>query len=264
MKPLVEWPHGERRNIQGVLTDIDDTLTTHGQLTPEVLSALARLREAGLRLIAVTGRPTYWTLPLLRLCGFDAVIAENGASAFWLDGSGRQQGLFYADAATRAAHRRALEGFVPVLQARFPYIPVADDAPQRIGDLAFDIGENVAPLALGQVDEVLDFIRSNGFFASASSIHVHASMAQFSKQAMTARTLAEVFGVDDAAARKHYAFIGDSANDASMFSHFPHAIGVANITHFLTRLPKPPTYVTRQSCSAGFVEVANAILEAKV
>ena len=263
MKPLALWPRQERRQIRGVLTDIDDTLTSQGRLTPEVLTALARLRWAGLRLIAVTGRPTYWAQPLLRLCGFDALIAENGASAFWLDDKGVQQSWFYTDLPTRQTHRRALEEFALEMRKRFPHVPVADDAPQRIGDLTFDIGENVAPLAAGQVDEVTSFIRSNGFFAQASSIHAHASLAEFSKQASSARLLAEVFGVDDASAQEHYAFVGDSGNDASMFAHYRHAIGVANVAHFLHKLRQAPAYVTQQAFGAGFVEVADFILEAR-
>ncbi|OGB26830.1 MAG: hypothetical protein A3I66_22015 [Burkholderiales bacterium RIFCSPLOWO2_02_FULL_57_36] len=263
MRPLVEWPLPERSGIRGVLTDIDDTLTTHGQLTPEVLAALARLRRANVQLIAVTGRPTYWALPLLRLCGFDAVIAENGASAFWLDKQKRQQSLFYADASTRQTHRRALDAFAVTLRERFPGVSVAEDAPQRVGDLAFDIGENVPPFPAGQVDEIIAFIRGQGLYATASSIHAHASLAQFSKQMTSARVLSDVFGVDDAAAQKQYAFVGDSGNDASMFGHYPYAIGVANVANFMDKLPVPPAYVTRRAYGAGFVEVADAILEGR-
>jgi HAD superfamily hydrolase (TIGR01484 family) len=263
MKPLSEWPRQVRFEIQGVLTDIDDTLTTHGRLTPEVLAALARLRRAKLRLIAVTGRPTYWALPLLRLCGFDAVIAENGASAFWLNQQGRQESFFYADAATRHAHRQRLDAFAVTLRERFPDVLVAEDAPQRVADLAFDIGENVPPFSPKRVDAILAFIRSQNFFATASSIHAHASLAQFSKQVTSARVLNDVFGVDDAVAQKHYVFVGDSGNDASMFAHYPHAVGVANVAAFIDKLPTPPAYVTRQACGAGFVEVADAILEGR-
>lgn len=263
MRPLQQWPLPQRRTIQGVLTDIDDTLTSHGRLTAEVLGALERLRRAGLRLIAVTGRPTYWAQPLLRLCGFDAVIAENGASAFWLDTSGMQQTWFYADASARLAQRRTLDEFALRLSARFPMVPLADDAAQRVGDLAFDIGENVPALAAAQVDEVTGFIRANGFFAQASSIHAHASLVQFSKQAASAQVLQDVFGVDDAHARDTYAFIGDSGNDASMFAHYPHSIGVANVAPFLPKLPQAPAYVTQQAYGAGFVEAANFILEAR-
>lgn len=260
MKPIALWPLEQRRGIRGVLTDIDDTLTEHGRLAPEVLSALARLRQAGITLVAVTGRPTYWALPLLRLCALDAVIAENGASAFWLDDKGVQQSLFYADAATRREHRCILEAFAEKLESRFPQVRVADDAPQRVGDLAFDIGESIPPLPAAQVEEVLDFMREHGFHATASSIHAHASLAPFSKQVTSERVLAEVLGVDDAAARETYVFVGDSGNDAPMFAHYPHSVGVANVTAHLHRLPSPPVYVTQGGYGAGFVEVADAIL----
>jgi hydroxymethylpyrimidine pyrophosphatase-like HAD family hydrolase len=263
MKPLADWPAEERRRIRGVLTDIDDTLTTHGRLVPEVLGALARLRAAGLQLIAVTGRPTYWAMPLLRLCGFDAVIAENGASAFWIGKDGVMQSWFYADEATRRQHRMALEAFVPVLQQHFPYVPVAEDAPQRIGDLAFDIGENVPPLTTGETDALLAFIRKHGFFGMASSIHAHASLAQFCKQAASDRLLREVFGISDDTARDPYVFVGDSGNDARMFAHYPCAIGVANVANHLTKLETPPRYVTCAAYGAGFVELADAILDSR-
>jgi len=263
MKPLSQWPAEERRRIRGVLTDIDDTLTTHGRLLPGTLAALDDLRAAGIRLLAVTGRPTYWAMPLLRLCGFDAVIAENGASAFWLDVDGRLQSWFYTDEATRKVHRNRLEAFVPILQQRFPHIPVADDAPQRIGDLAFDIGESRPALSPQEVEDVLAFIRSHGFFAAASSIHAHASLAQFCKQKASEYILAEVFQVDDETARNTFVFVGDSGNDAGMFAHYPQAIGVANIVFHLARLESKPAYVTDAACGAGFIEVANAILSAR-
>lgn len=260
MKPLAHWPEAARRRIGGVLTDIDDTLTTHGRMLPEVLSALDRLQSAGLLLVAVTGRPTYWAMPLLRLCGFDAVIAENGASAFWFGESGAMRSWFYADEATRREHRRQLEAFAPLLHQRFPGIAVADDAPQRVGDLAFDIGENVPPLPAEQVREVLAFMRGHGFHATASSIHAHASIAQFCKQATSKRILADIFGIDDPSAREAFAFIGDSGNDARMFAHYPHAVAVANVVSQLDKLEKHPAYVTPSPYGLGFVEFADAIL----
>ncbi len=263
MNPLKNCPAAELRGIRGLLTDIDDTLTTNGRLTAEVLSALESLGQAGLRLIAVTGRPTYWAQPLLRLCDFDAVIAENGASAFWLDDKGMQQAWFYADASTRILHRHALESLALRLRDRFPAIPVADDAPQRVGDLTFDIGEQVEPLAQHLVDEAAAFVRKEGFFATSSSIHLHASVAEFSKQATTQRILADVFGVADADARRDYVFIGDSGNDATMFAHYPLSIGVANVARHVSRLSRPPAYIAEQAYGAGFVEAAQAILKAR-
>ncbi|HTD03640.1 HAD-IIB family hydrolase [Undibacterium sp.] len=263
MRALADWPPAERSRVSGILTDIDDTFTTHGRLTVEALDAVCRFRAAGLKVIAVTGRPTYWTLPLLRLCSFDAVIAENGASAFWLDPQGSLQSMFYADAATRLQHRRQLEGFALTLRRHFPDIHIAEDAPQRVGDLAFDIGENIPPIPLPQLEAVAALIRQEGYHATTSSIHAHASVVPFSKQSMSRRVLQEVFGVEDELARRQYVFVGDSANDASMFGHYPLSVGVANVRKFLDRFDQHPAYVTRQEYGAGFVELADAILSEK-
>ena len=52
-RPLRELPPGAWRDVVGVFTDIDDTLTTDGAITPDALSALAELRAAGVHVIAV-------------------------------------------------------------------------------------------------------------------------------------------------------------------------------------------------------------------
>jgi hydroxymethylpyrimidine pyrophosphatase-like HAD family hydrolase len=57
MLPLAAWPLEARRRIRGVFTDIDDTLTTEGAITPDALQALADLQAAGVVVIPITGRP---------------------------------------------------------------------------------------------------------------------------------------------------------------------------------------------------------------
>ena len=57
MQPLAALPPGAWRDVGGVFTDIDDTLTTEGAITPDALAALQALRDGGVRVIAVTGRP---------------------------------------------------------------------------------------------------------------------------------------------------------------------------------------------------------------
>ena len=50
MRALSEMPLEVRRGVRGVLADIDDTLTTHGQLTAERVRgarAPATRRQAG-------------------------------------------------------------------------------------------------------------------------------------------------------------------------------------------------------------------------
>ena len=90
MQPLADWPEKDRRAIVGVFTDIDDTLTTGGAITPDALQALGALKAAGLHVIPITGRPIGWSEPFARGDAnrgiapwpVDAIVAENGAVAF--------------------------------------------------------------------------------------------------------------------------------------------------------------------------------------
>jgi hypothetical protein len=57
---LAGWPAAERRGVEFVLTDIDDTLTTDGRLPASAYAALERLHEVGLAVAPITGRPAGW------------------------------------------------------------------------------------------------------------------------------------------------------------------------------------------------------------
>ncbi len=56
-----------------MLTDINDTLTTAGAITPEALDALAALKAACLPVIAVSGRSSGWTEPFALEWPVDAI-----------------------------------------------------------------------------------------------------------------------------------------------------------------------------------------------
>ena len=61
MKPLSDCPKATLAAIRGVLTDIDETVSTHSQLTAEAYGAMEALKKAGFRVIPVTGRPVTGT-----------------------------------------------------------------------------------------------------------------------------------------------------------------------------------------------------------
>ena len=77
MRPLAAMPAEARRAVRGVLADIDDTITTHGELTPAAYAALARLRDAGKLVIPITGRPAGWSANC-RGCGWARQRTTNG------------------------------------------------------------------------------------------------------------------------------------------------------------------------------------------
>jgi phosphoglycolate phosphatase (TIGR01487 family) len=70
--------------FKALACDFDGTLASEDRIGPEALDAMSRAREAGLRLILVTGR-TFFELTRVceRLDLFDAVVAENGAVLYY-------------------------------------------------------------------------------------------------------------------------------------------------------------------------------------
>ncbi|MEC8422423.1 MAG: HAD hydrolase family protein, partial [Myxococcota bacterium] len=63
----------EPGSLDGILCDIDDTLTHEGRLVPGVLHALHRLQDAGLKVVPVTGRPGGWVDHVARMWPVDGV-----------------------------------------------------------------------------------------------------------------------------------------------------------------------------------------------
>jgi len=249
--------------IRGVFCDIDDTLTTDGRLTAEAYSALERLRAAGKLVVPITGRPAGWCDHVARMWPVDAVVGENGAFYFSYDRAARRLvKRFRDDEATRAANRARLAAVRERVLAEVPGSGVASDQLYRETDLAIDYCEDVPPLPRQAVERIVAIMEAAGMTAKVSSIHVNGWFGHYDKLGMTRTLMQERFGVDldQEDARAHYAFVGDSPNDAPMFAFFPHSVGVANVRDFDGRMSAPPRFVTTARCGAGFAELADMII----
>ena len=67
-----------------IATDFDGTLALNGHVKEETISTLREARNAGFKLILITGRELPELLNVFsRLDLFDLVVAENGALLFW-------------------------------------------------------------------------------------------------------------------------------------------------------------------------------------
>ncbi|MDH5247146.1 MAG: HAD-IIB family hydrolase [Betaproteobacteria bacterium] len=261
MRPLATMPGEVRRGIRCVLTDIDDTLSTHGRLTAQAYAAMERLRAAGRLVIPITGRPAGWCDHIARMWPVDAVVGENGAFYMRYDEARRRLvRRFVDDDATRRAHRERLAGIAQKILAAVPGCALASDQLYRETDLAIDFREDVAALPRASVDRIVALMQTEGMTAKVSSIHVNGWFGSYDKLAMTRMLLAEVFGTDLEAEREHFVFAGDSPNDAPMFAYFPNAVGVANVRDFADRIATLPAYVTQAAAGAGFAELAEFLL----
>ena len=258
-RPWAEFPAAAARGVVGVLTDIDDTLTTAGRITPDALAALAQLKATGLHVIAITGRPMGWSEPFARAWPIDAIVAENGAVALFREGDTLR--VEYAqDDATRARNAVRLREVAACVLREVPGTTLARDSAGRVTDIAIDHAE-FAQLTQAQIDAVVKVMTREGMNATVSSIHINGWFGEHTKLSGARWIVQRLFGL--ALDAQRWVYVGDSTNDQLMFDHFPHCVGVANLMAFADVLTVWPNYITQAARGAGFAEVARALIGAR-
>ena len=264
MEPLADFPPEARRAVRAVLADIDDTLTTHGRLQAVAYAALERLRAAGLLVIPVTGRPAGWCDHIARMWPVDAVVGENGAFWFRHDAAaGRLVKRYVIGAAERERRAARLDAIARRILREVPGTGIASDQPYREADLAIDFCEDVPRLPREAVAAIVAIMEAEGLTAKVSSIHVNGWFGGYDKLSTSRLALAEDFAIDIEAEKDRVVFAGDSPNDQPMFAFFPNAVGVANVREMADLMTSLPRWVTPSAGSAGFAELAEALLAAR-
>src|SRR6266542_2910271 len=249
--------------LRGIFCDVDDTLTHHGALVPAAYDALARAAAAGIRVVAVTGRPAGWAEVFACTWPLDGAIAENGAFAVRrrVDRAGVER-VTWDDAAQCSANVRRLHDLADEILDQVPGAKVADDQWLRRCDFAFDIGET-QQLPRATVDEICRRIIAAGARVVTSSVHAHAFFGDHDKAKMCERITSLWWNEALADSRADYLFVGDSPNDQPGFAYFPNAAGVANVRRYLDRLAPPPAYIADSEGGHGFAEIVNLLLAAR-
>ena len=260
MLDLIHWPTDARRKVVGILTDIDDTLTTHGAITPDALQALAQLKAVGLHVIPITGRPVGWSEPFAWAWPVDALVVENGAVALMRQPESKGvRKLYQQDRATRTANFTRMQQVAQRVLRELPDARLAQDSAGRETDIAIDHSE-FAHLSPEHIAQVVQIMRSEGMNATVSSIHINGWFGAHNKLAGARWIVRELLGRELDAEIQRWVYVGDSPNDQLMFEHFPHSVGVANIRRFEAGLTHQPRYITQGERGAGFAEVARSLL----
>ena len=254
--PLAELPHSALAQVSGVLTDIDDTLTRDGVIEPAALAALHALADAGLPVVAITGRPAGWSEPFAMAWPVAAIVAENGAVMLRRCG-GTLRRDFVADVAARAANWQRLQACAKDIVTHVAGATLARDSAGRLTDIAIDHSV-FARLAAQAIAQVVQRMQAHGLSATVSSIHINGWIGEHNKLSGARWALAQALGLDFDPAQ--WLFVGDSANDQVMFEHLPLSVGVANIDRFLPGLRHLPGYISLAERGAGFAEVAQRVL----
>ena len=276
LQSLKELSRKAAMNLAGVLTDIDDTLTTDGAITPDALAALAALRAARLKVVAVTGRPVGWSAPFVAAWPVDAIVAENGAVALLPAeenkgqiGSerlpskrGQLSKIYQQGAAVRSANFVRMQQVLAQIESTVPGARRATDSGGRETDIAIDHSE-FTQLPQAQIDQCVQLMRAAGMSATVSSIHINGWFGTHNKWEGARWIVRTLFGrvLEDETDR--WVYVGDSTNDQVMFEHFEHSVGVANIARFVAQLQHLPRYVTQGERGEGFAELVHHLLAAR-
>jgi hypothetical protein len=258
VKPLSQLDAVEARRLRGLLFDLDDTLLSHGVLTRAAYDALWAMREAGLALVAVTGRPSGWGELLVRQWPIDGAVTENGA----VHVVRRGRAVVRIDACSepeRRARRDRLAVLVNRVREVVPEAQLSDDASGRLSDVTWDVGELVT-LPDDRVRLIAHEIALAGARSTQSSVHLHATFDFDDKATGAIRFCARELGEEPGAAVARFAFIGDSGNDAACFAGFRSTFGVSNVRASAGKLSVTPRYLASRAMGEGFAEVAAAIL----
>ena len=272
MKQLSQWPEAERLRIRGVFTDIDDTLTTDGAITSDALAALHDLSAAGIKVIAITGRPAGWSEPFAVSWPVDAIVAENGAVLLQNSDKNGSKTNEYArekllksyrqDGTLRARNYARMQQIGQRVLREVPDTVLAQDSAGRETDMAIDHSE-FTQLPPEKIAQVVAIMQAEGMTATVSSIHINGWFGEHNKLVGARWAVRELFDRDLAAEMDNWAYVGDSTNDQLMFEAFQNSIGVANVRRFEAQLAHLPRYIAVGERGAGFAEVAQAILAAR-
>jgi HAD superfamily hydrolase (TIGR01484 family) len=261
LRPLAQLAHADAGATLGIFFDLDDTVLTHGALTREAYDVMWRARDAGLALVAITGRPCAWGEVIARQWPVAGVVVENGALAIVREGPGVRV-VDPCDARVRAARAQMLTEVAQAVSLAAPELAFADDSWCRRTDVTWDIGEKDHP-AEEIVARAIAAIEGVGAKMFRSSVHLHATFERTDKAQGAVRFARDILHVDESRALARFAFAGDSANDAACFAAFHLTFGVANVQRHLARLPVPPRWVANSEMGAGFAEIVNRIVQVR-
>ena len=251
----------EVKPIRYVLTDVDDTITTKGKLSPDALQALWDLSENGFKVICVTGGSAGWGDTYLRQWPVEAVLSESGAVCLY-----RKDGVikhYVHPSIIQQGYAERSQKLISAVLTEVPEAKLSSDQFARLYDIAFDHGSEPPFLTRKQIGEVVNICHRFGAGTAVSSIHVNAWFGQYDKRQGTVAFFADILGIDESSLKNQCCYCGDAPNDQVMFSYIPLSFGVGTVLDHKEEMVDFPLYVSHYHGGEGFRQIATALIDAK-
>lgn len=261
MRPVGSIPLERLERLEFLFTDVDDTITSGGKLYPETLDALWGLKEAGVKVIPVTGGSAGWADCYVRQWPVEAVITESGALAFYFE-DGVKQVLTHPGVELEGYEERKRQLIDSVL-AEVAGSKLSSDQFCRVYDVAFDHHGERPFNTPEQISAIADKARSLGASVGISSIHVNCWFGSFDKLSMVNHFSQHRYGLTPGTLEGLSGYCGDSSNDIPLFRTFGLSVGVDARTISSFAREDQPAFITDESHGKGFCELADRILMAK-
>ena len=256
MKSITDMSVSDVQKIQAILFDLDGTFVSGDVIKSEAYNRLEKLRNSGIKTIAVTGRPAGWCDLIARWWPVDAVVGENGAF-FYKKVNKKIVRDTYHPLDSLSTYQNKLNSLFDKISKKYDSLTLASDQPFRNWDIAIDIAEE-SNVDIDTALDILKICESEGARAAISNIHINIWFGDYNKEMMSLKVL-EGYGLDKSDA----IYIGDSPNDSPMFGCFPLSVGVNSVTKYEKIISNLPKYVTNNDGSDGFMELVDFILSTK-
>ncbi len=249
--PFGGFSDSERRKTEFIISDVDDTITSCGRLLPEALAALYLLRDAGKRIVLLTGGSAGWADVYARQWPVDAVIAESGALMISLENGE----IVYRKnpAINDDSYSSKRNAFLSGIPQRI----LSSDQYARLYDVAVDkrrINDK-------QKEDIIRYAEGAGAFFSESSIHINIWFAPYDKWEGLKFFMSSLFSMDDEKIRERSIYLGDGLNDQPLFRQIPLSIGMNSIEKHRAEFTFLPRYITEADGGLGVMEVAESLIK---
>ena len=231
-----------------VFSDLDGTLTHGVELGPVLFKITSLLESKNIPLIIVTGRSKSWAHFLLTHVTFlKHIISEGGGNLSWRDETGTLHDSLLLD--TKEVNR--LIEVTDKLYAEFEDLELSADSFGREADRAIELGWLKSDKA--REDKIKEFFKKEKVTWSESSVHLNYWCGDISKYTAVSYFLKNHTDCSE----DECLYYGDALNDETMFKHFPHSVGVSNISDVLDKLEFKPSVVLKGTENEGPFGVFN-------